>query len=51
MDFIKLPLLCLETFDAKTIRKRLGKVGLGAVTSTVQTSNVDITSDDYEVHR
>jgi len=32
MDFIEIPLLCLETFDVKSVKRRLGQVGLEAVT-------------------
>ena len=49
MDFIEIPLLCLETFDAKSVKKRLGQVGLEAVTSTVLSSDTDITSEDAEI--
>ena len=46
MDFIEIPLMSLETFDAGAIRNRLTKVGLDSVTSTVLLSDTDITSDD-----
>lgn len=46
MDFIEIPLMVLETFDAAAIKERLEKVGLGAVTSTVLLGDTDITSDD-----
>ncbi len=46
MDFIEIPLMCLETFDAVAVRARLEQVGLGAVTSTVLLGDTDITSDD-----
>jgi D-psicose/D-tagatose/L-ribulose 3-epimerase len=49
MDFIELPLLCLETFDVKSVKKRLEQVGLEAVTSTVLSSDTDITSEDAEI--
>jgi D-psicose/D-tagatose/L-ribulose 3-epimerase len=49
MDFIEIPLMCLETFDAKAVKKRLEKVGLGAVTSTVLLGDTDITSDDSAI--
>ena len=51
MDFIELPLMCLETFDSKAVRERLDRVGLEAVTSTVLTAETDITSDDEGVRR
>jgi D-psicose/D-tagatose/L-ribulose 3-epimerase len=50
LDFIEIPLMCLETFDAAAIKQRLDKVGLGAVTSTVLLGDTDITSDDPD-HR
>jgi D-psicose/D-tagatose/L-ribulose 3-epimerase len=49
MDFIELPLLSLETFDTKAIRRRLESVGFEAVTSTVLLKNTDITSEDAEI--
>ncbi|MHC4124777.1 MAG: sugar phosphate isomerase/epimerase family protein, partial [Planctomycetota bacterium] len=49
MDFIELPLMCLETFDPPAVKKRLTDVGLGAVTSTVLLGDTDITSDDAAI--
>ena len=49
LDFIELPLIVLETFDAKAVSERLKKVELGAVTSTVLMEDTDITSDDSKV--
>lgn len=49
MDFIEIPLMVLEAFDAPAIKERLEKVGLGAVTSTVLLGDTDITSDDAEI--
>lgn len=46
LDFIEIPLMCLETFDAGAIKERLDRVGIGAVTSTVLLGDTDITSDD-----
>ncbi len=46
LDFIEIPLMCLETFDARAVRERLNRVNLGAVTSTVLSGDTDITSDD-----
>jgi D-psicose/D-tagatose/L-ribulose 3-epimerase len=46
LDFIEIPLMVLETFDASAIKERLESAGLGAVTSTVLLDNTDITSDD-----
>ncbi len=49
MDFIEIPLMSLETFDADAIRERLRRVDLGAVTSTVLLNDTDITSDDPSI--
>ncbi len=49
LDFIELPLMCLDTFDVDAVRRRLERVGLPAVTSTVLTGESDITSDDAAV--
>jgi D-psicose/D-tagatose/L-ribulose 3-epimerase len=49
MDFIEIPLMVLETFDAAAVKERLQKVGLGAVTSTVLLGDTDITSDDAAI--
>lgn len=49
MDFIEIPLMCLETLDPKANKERLEKVGLGAVTSTVLLGDTDITSDDAAI--
>jgi D-psicose/D-tagatose/L-ribulose 3-epimerase len=49
MDFIELPLLCLETFDIGAVKRRLDEVGLEAVTSTVLSGETDITSEDAEI--
>ena len=46
LDFIELPLMCLDTFDADAIRARLESAGLGVCTSTVLLGDTDITSDD-----
>lgn len=51
MDFIELPLMCLETFDSKAVKERLGKAGLDAVTSTVLTAGTDITSEDERIRQ
>lgn len=49
LDFIEIPLMCLETFDAQAVKARLESTGLGAVTSTVLLDRTDITSDDPSV--
>ncbi len=46
IDFIEIPLMCLETFDAEAIRARLEKTGLDVCTSTVLLGDTDISSDD-----
>ena len=51
MDFIEIPLMSLETFDAKAVRDRLTSVGLDSVTSTVLLNDTDITSDDPEIRK
>ena len=51
MDFIEIPLMSLETFDAKAVRDRLTSVGLDSVTSTVLLGDTDITSDDPEIRQ
>lgn len=49
MDFIEIPLMCLDTFDARAVKQRLDKVGLDAVTSTVLLNDTDITSADKNI--
>jgi D-psicose/D-tagatose/L-ribulose 3-epimerase len=49
MDFIELPMLCLETFDTKAIKRRLDAIGFEAVTSTVLLKETDIASEDVSV--
>jgi D-psicose/D-tagatose/L-ribulose 3-epimerase len=49
LDFIEIPLMCLDTFDAAAVRERLQTAGIGAVTSTVLLEGTDITSDDPAV--
>lgn len=46
LDFIEIPLMNLETLDAKAVAERLTRVDLAAVTSTVLLNDTDITSDD-----
>ncbi|MHC4984535.1 MAG: sugar phosphate isomerase/epimerase family protein [Planctomycetota bacterium] len=46
LDFIEIPLMCLETFDTAAVKKRLADCGLGVVNSTVLLGDTDITSDD-----
>lgn len=49
LDFIEIPLMCLDTFDAAAVRERLQTAGIGAVTSTVLLEGTDITSEDPAV--
>jgi D-psicose/D-tagatose/L-ribulose 3-epimerase len=49
LDFIEIPLMCLETLDARAVKERLDRVGLSAVTSTVLLGDTDITSDDPQI--
>jgi len=51
LDFIEIPLMRLDTFDAKSVRRRLEEVGLGSVTSTVLLGDTDITSDDPSIRK
>ncbi len=46
LDFIEIPLMSLDSFDAQAVRARLESVGLGAVTSTVLLGDTDITSEN-----
>jgi len=46
LDFIEIPLMTLDTFDAAAVKARLEEVGLEAVTSTVLLGDTDITSED-----
>lgn len=46
LDFIEIPLMSLETFDAAAVRERLQTVGLDACTSTVLSKTTDISSED-----
>jgi len=49
LDFIEIPLMCLDTFDATSVRRRLSDLQFGAVTSTVLMEKTDITSDNPDV--
>ncbi|MBN2984644.1 MULTISPECIES: sugar phosphate isomerase/epimerase family protein [Cohnella] len=49
LDFIELPLMTLDTFDAAAVKKRLADAGIDAVTSTVLLKGTDITSFDPAV--
>lgn len=49
LDFIELPLLCPETFEAAAVRRRLEALDYEAVTSTVLTADTDLTSEQPEI--
>ncbi len=49
MDFIELPLLVLDKFDAKAVRERLTALDLDACTSTVLLDDTDITSSNSDI--
>ena len=46
LDFIEMPLMCLDTFDPAAVRARLRTCRAGAVTSTVLLGDTDITAED-----
>jgi D-psicose/D-tagatose/L-ribulose 3-epimerase len=49
LDFIEIPLMCLDTLDAVAVRDRLRAVQLDACTSTVLLGDTDISSDDAAI--
>lgn len=51
LDFIEIPLMALETFDAAAISERLNQVGIESCTSTVLLNDTDITSDDPAIRQ
>ena len=51
LDFIEIPLMCLETFDSKAVAKRLRTAKLDACTSTVLLGETDITGDDASIRK
>ena len=51
LDFIEIPLMCLETLDTRAVAARLKSLGLDVCTSTVLLSGTDITSDDAAVRK
>jgi D-psicose/D-tagatose/L-ribulose 3-epimerase len=51
MDFIELPLMKLDDFDAKAVKARLRDAGLDSVTSTVLLPGMDLTSPDADERR
>lgn len=51
LDFIEIPLMVLETFDAAAVRERLIDADLAICTSTVLLGDTDITHDDPVIRR
>jgi len=51
MDFIEIPLMALDTFDAAAVRKRLNDAELDSCTSTVLLEGMDLTSHDKDERR
>ncbi|HBE04703.1 MAG TPA: hypothetical protein DC049_19825, partial [Spirochaetia bacterium] len=51
LDFIEIPLMCLETYHAEKVRAGLVKYELDACASTVLLGNTDITSKDPEIRK
>ncbi len=51
LDFIEIPLMCLETLDAVATRARLEANALDVCTSTVLLEGTDITSDDASTRK
>ena len=49
LDFIEIPLMCLDTLDTDAVRGRLQALGLDACTSTVLLGDTDISSDDPDI--
>ena len=51
LDFIEIPLMRLDAFDARAVKRRLDSVGLGAVTSTVLFADTDLTNEDPKIRK
>jgi D-psicose/D-tagatose/L-ribulose 3-epimerase len=51
LDFIEIPLMCLDTFDSPAIQARLQEADLSACTSTVLLNDTDITDQDADIRR
>ena len=51
LDFIEIPLMCLETFDSAKVKERINNIGLDACTSTVLLNDTDITSEDKIIRK
>lgn len=51
MDFIEIPLMVLEKFDAAAVKERLESLDFDACTSTVLLDDTDITDSDPEIRK
>ncbi len=51
LDFIEIPLMCLETCDPVAISKRLKSADCDVCTSTVLLNDTDITSEDSSIRK
>jgi D-psicose/D-tagatose/L-ribulose 3-epimerase len=51
VDFIEIPLLDLDAFEAVPVKNRLEQAGLDAVTSTVLSGNTDISSLNENIRK
>ena len=51
LDFIEIPLMCLETFDSAKVKERLNNIGLDVCTSTVLLNDTDITSENELIRK
>jgi len=51
LDFIEIPLMCLDTFDSFAINEKLEKVDIDVCTSTVLFEHTEIISDDEKVRK
>lgn len=51
MDFIEIPLILLEKYDAVAVKERLEQLEFDAVFSTVLLNDTDITSDDANIRQ
>ena len=51
LDFIEIPLMCLDAFDAEAVKNRLEQTSTEACTSTVLLNDTDITSYDEKIRQ
>ncbi len=51
LDFIEIPLMCLDTFDSMAVKSRLKNADLDVCTSTVLLNDTDITSADAKIRK